>query len=77
MLHSLVEKMYCFCTFIYIFIVFLERMWRRKEELALTFFLVFGLMETMIQNPWAIPRGISLIGACIQQVAEVGLQKGN
>lgn len=37
--------------------VFLERMRRRREDLALISLLVFGL-EEMVQSPWAIP-GIS------------------
>lgn len=41
--------------------VFLERMRRRREDLALISLLVFGLVE-MVQSPWAIP-GMSLMGA--------------
>jgi len=69
------KKPYWFCTFVYIMTVFLERMQRRKEELALISHLVFGCME-MVQSPWAIP-GISLMGACIQRAAVVGSQTGN
>lgn len=69
------QKKFCFCTFIYMMTVFLERMWQNKEELALFSLLVCGLME-MVQSQWAIP-GTSLMGACIQQAAVVGLQTGN
>lgn len=44
--------------------VFLERMRRRREDLALISLLAFGLVE-MVQSPWAIPGISSHFSPCI------------